>query len=298
MRSPRLTIGLITYNGARHIERSLESLLAQRFSDFKLLIFDNASEDGTSAICARVAAADPRVVHHRHPKTIPQSANFEAALAAAETEYFMWATDDDLWLEDFAEGCITHLDATQEAVSACTKVIFRDEAGRSTAARSTFTVRGTVRERLASYLANPRDNARLYGVYRTSALRQSYPSGICSFGYDWIIVALTLLQGAHIEVPTTSLVRTANAPGKYFGSFGRHFAGPSGLQGRLERLLPLLSTTLELRRRLPRAVWRHVFWKLVRLNLHQALLLIRWKIPSFEPIFVSLRRLDRALGNS
>ncbi len=57
---PRLTIGLITYNGATHIRPSIESILDQSYVDFELLIFDNASTDGTSEICAEYAATDPR----------------------------------------------------------------------------------------------------------------------------------------------------------------------------------------------------------------------------------------------
>ena len=54
------------YNGERFIRATLDSLLAQTFTDFELIITDNASTDGTEAICRRYVAKDSaRVVHAR-----------------------------------------------------------------------------------------------------------------------------------------------------------------------------------------------------------------------------------------
>ena len=44
---PRVTIGMPVFNGGRHLARSLDSLLSQTFTDFELLIADNASTDRT-----------------------------------------------------------------------------------------------------------------------------------------------------------------------------------------------------------------------------------------------------------
>ena len=59
--SPLVTIGLPVYNSERYLRQSLDSLLAQTYSDFVLIINDNASTDGTPRICEEYAAADPRV---------------------------------------------------------------------------------------------------------------------------------------------------------------------------------------------------------------------------------------------
>ncbi|MAP15434.1 MAG: glycosyl transferase [Oceanibulbus sp.] len=295
---PRLTIGLITYNGAGQISRSIESLLAQSYEDLELLIFDNASTDGTSEICARYAAKDPRVRHVIHPETISQSANFRGVLMAAKSELFMWATDDDVWGPNFAENCIVELDRHPNAVAACTKVRFRTETGAEYDARGTFTITGTSLERMKTYLSNPRDSARLYGVYRAEGLRRAYPEDVSVFGYDWMVVGLSMLEGDHIEAEGCELVRTANPPGKYFERFSRHFVRKQGLTGRISFILPLLPLTQVFKKYLPSRIWNGVKWKLVRLNLHQTMLLMKWKYPAFESVFRALRRLDRAIGNS
>lgn len=294
----RLTIGLISYNGADKISRSIDSLLAQSYKDLELLIFDNASTDGTSEICAEYAAKDPRVRHVIHAETISQSANFRGVLMAAESELFMWATDDDVWGRGFAEKCIAELDRHPDAVAACTKVRFRTEEGAEYDARGTFTITGTPLERMKIYLSNPRDSARLYGVYRADGLRRAYPEDVSVFGYDWMVVGLSMLEGDHIEAEGCELVRSANPQGKYFERFSRHFEREKGLMGRMSYILPLFPLTQVFKKYLPPPIWRHVKWKLVRLNLHQTLLLLKWKYPAFESVFRALRRIDRAIGNS
>jgi glycosyltransferase involved in cell wall biosynthesis len=57
----KLSIGLPVYNGEKFLEKCLDSLLAQTFSDFELIISDNASTDNTEAICRTYAAQDQRI---------------------------------------------------------------------------------------------------------------------------------------------------------------------------------------------------------------------------------------------
>ena len=69
-RVPRVSIAVPVYNGERYLRESLDGLLAQTFTDFELVIADNASTDGTETICREYAARDPRVReqlrHHPH----------------------------------------------------------------------------------------------------------------------------------------------------------------------------------------------------------------------------------------
>lgn len=295
---PRLTIGLIIYNGADSARTCIDSLLGQTYTDFELLIFDNGSTDGTSEICADYAAKDARVRHVRHPQTVPQSVNFRGVLMAAETEYFMWAADDDIWGARFAELCIAQLDVHPEAVACCTKVTFRYPDGDERPARGTFPIKGTPDERVEIYLRNPRDSARLYGVYRTKGLQASYPEGISMFAYDWLVVCLSMLQGDHLEVDEFQLLRSGHAPGKYFEKYDRHFVRDKGLTGTLSWALPLLPLSKALKVHLPASAWHKAFWRIMRLNALQMLLLLKWKFPVLEGTFAAAKRADQALVRS
>ena len=48
---PRISIGLPVYNGEKLLHKSIDSILSQTFTDFELIISDNASTDSTSVIC-------------------------------------------------------------------------------------------------------------------------------------------------------------------------------------------------------------------------------------------------------
>jgi glycosyltransferase involved in cell wall biosynthesis len=98
-----ITIGVPVYNGGDLIDGSLACLARQTFRDFKVLIFDNASSDGTAEIAQAWAARDSRFHHIRQPKNVGGIANFRDALLAADTPWFMWRADDDLSADDYIE---------------------------------------------------------------------------------------------------------------------------------------------------------------------------------------------------
>ncbi len=92
---PRVSIGMPVYNGEKFIRDALDSLLAQTFSDFELIISDNASTDDTEAICRDYAAKDVRIRYVRQAENLGAAANFKFVLDEAVGEYFMWAAHDD-----------------------------------------------------------------------------------------------------------------------------------------------------------------------------------------------------------
>ena len=67
---PRVSIGMPIYNGERYLRSALDSLLAQTFEAFEIIISDNASTDATPAICSAYAAKDPRIRYYRNERNI------------------------------------------------------------------------------------------------------------------------------------------------------------------------------------------------------------------------------------
>lgn len=298
MSSTKLTIGLITYNGAKTLRDSVDSLLNQTFTDFVLLIYDNASEDQTSEICEEYQSQDSRVRHVRHSNTVSQSENFRSVLLAAKSAYFMWATDDDIWRPHFAEHCISVLETRPAAVCACAQIAYIKSSGEALFSRSTHSIKGTSLERLKTFLHHPRDNGRLYGVYRTEVLQDAYSADLTAFGYDWAVVARTLEAGEHIGISRVGLFRSYNEPGKYFAKFDRHFTRIKGALGLFSRVLPMLPLTVQLwQHTRPQIRW-HLLGALTRMNIHQSLIKLRWKYPRFEASFRAFRKLDQIIFKS
>ena len=115
---PRLIIGMPVYNAARYVASAIDSILAQTFTDFTLMILDNASTDETERICREYAARDPRVVYHRNQTNIGVFGNFRLALSMAPpAEFFKWAAHDDLIGPTYLAKAVALLDQRPEAAS-------------------------------------------------------------------------------------------------------------------------------------------------------------------------------------
>ena len=89
------------YNGEKYIRDALDSLLAQTFTNFELIISDNASTDRTEQLCQEYTALDARIRCVRQPVNLGATANFQFVQSEAIGEYFMWAAHDDYWKPDF-----------------------------------------------------------------------------------------------------------------------------------------------------------------------------------------------------
>lgn len=127
---PRLSIGLPVYNGERYLRFALDSILNQTYSDFELLINDNASTDTTGLICQEYAARDPRVRYFRNVENVGAAANFNMVFERARGEYFKWAAADDIISPMFLEACMTVLERDPSVVLAYTKVDRIDSSGK------------------------------------------------------------------------------------------------------------------------------------------------------------------------
>src|SRR5688572_3563508 len=67
---PLVSIGLAVYNGEKYLREAIDSILAQTFTDYELIISDNASTDSTPEICQEYAARDLRIRYHRNATNI------------------------------------------------------------------------------------------------------------------------------------------------------------------------------------------------------------------------------------
>jgi glycosyltransferase involved in cell wall biosynthesis len=116
--SPRLTVGLPVYNGDAFLAEALESVLNQTYTDWQMIICDNASTDRTGEICRDFAARDSRIRYVRNEENIGLSRNHNKAFQLSNSELFKWVAHDDVCLPTFFERCIEALDANPTAAVA------------------------------------------------------------------------------------------------------------------------------------------------------------------------------------
>jgi glycosyltransferase involved in cell wall biosynthesis len=230
---PRLTVGVPAWNNGQTIARALESLLAQDLGDLRILVSDDGSRDDTAAICAAIAGRDPRLRVVRQPRNL-RYGNFGWLLEQADTEYFMWAAGDDRWLAGHAAACVAELDAHPGLVAAVPRVAFEHEGVALGLAQGTGALLGEPAANLARFLADPADNSRMYGVFRTAAAQRSFPR-IGFHAWDWGYSAATLRFGGHAEIPEVLMVRD-KTPTERYVAMVREDA-----HGFVDRVLPVLA---------------------------------------------------------
>ena len=109
---PRVSIGLPVRNGARYLGEAVDSLLRQTYTDFELIISDNASTDQTEAICRAYVARDPRVRYYRSSQDVGLANNYNYLFIRARGEYFKWAAADDVHEPDYLADAWTSWSAT------------------------------------------------------------------------------------------------------------------------------------------------------------------------------------------
>ena len=198
---PLVSIGMPLYNAERHVAEALDSLLAQDYADFEVIVSDNASSDATESICRAYAARDPRISYHRSETNRGAVWNFNRVRELARGECFMWAAHDDLRAPRFISSCVAALEARPEAVMCCTEVGFIDDSGKEIEpwVELVRPVGKTTRSRVSA-IARARYWLDVYGLIRGSALAQTRPAQPV-WGFDVVTEMELCLRGPVALVP-------------------------------------------------------------------------------------------------
>lgn len=170
IKNPILTIGMPVFNDVQYIEKSLQSILNQTFFKFKLIISDDFSTDGSQQICESYARKDSRIEYIRQVKNIGISKNMQFLLSKSNTEYFMWAGDDDLYDSAFIEKLIYEL-SISKSISVFCNFGTIDEKDKIIKEYFDFNYSSSNRkQRLSGFIKNAHD-AFGYGIFRTNSIR-------------------------------------------------------------------------------------------------------------------------------
>lgn len=161
-------IGLPVYNGARFLASALESLLAQDFTDFEIVVTDNASTDDSLAIARSFARADSRVRVHHEPTNRGAAWNFNEAFRLSRGKYFKWAAHDDRYEPTFLGRCLEALERNPDVTLAYTQTLDIDEDDRVLCRRPAPDVarEREARDRLRSFLRVPTPCFEVFGLFR------------------------------------------------------------------------------------------------------------------------------------
>jgi len=212
LRQPRVSVGLPVHNGESYLAEALDSLLAQTFTNFEIVISDNASTDATAEICIEYAEKDPRVRYFRNAENLGLAPNFNRTFELAHGEYFRWHAHDDVCEPTLLEQCVAALEANPAAAMVYPAVSVIDETGAPLAERPTWAddsqrYDGAVVDRFRRFVRPDRGSSIgifIFGLYRTVALRNTR----LMMSHQWAdetCLAEVLLEGPLIHIPAPLL---------------------------------------------------------------------------------------------
>jgi hypothetical protein len=95
---PTVSVLMPTYDGERFLRPAIESILNQTFSDFELIVVDDASTDSTPQILAELRDKDPRLIVLTNDRNLGIAGATNRALAAARGQYVALQDHDDISL--------------------------------------------------------------------------------------------------------------------------------------------------------------------------------------------------------
>jgi len=190
-----LSIGMPVYNGENVIKKSLDSLLSQSFTDFELIISDNASTDSTEDICRNYAALDNRIKYIRQDNNLGMYSNFLYVLEMATGKYFMWNAADDCRSPDYIECNIEFLESNPEFVASTSPNCYEGEE-ELFHKHIQFEIEGNLYERLKILLVNCwHSHGLFYALIRLSILREINLPKHPFIAEDWLIDMYLLTKG-------------------------------------------------------------------------------------------------------
>ena len=130
-----MTKGLVsvimpTYNCGNFIAETLDSIKAQTYENWEVVIIDDCSTDNTKEIVDSYSALDPRIKYHCLDKNSGAAVARTVAMQNADGEYMAFCDSDDLWLPEKLEKQLAFMNENGYAFS-CTAYEQIDEESKS-----------------------------------------------------------------------------------------------------------------------------------------------------------------------
>jgi Glycosyl transferase family 2 len=171
---PKVSIGLAVFNGERYIQEALDSILTQTFTDFEVIIADNASTDRTGEICQDYAAKDSRFHYHRNPTNIGGINNENLTVHLAQGQYFRLAAYDDILAPDLLQECVQVLDSHPEIVLCYSRTVVIDAQGdRGATIDQSLATSPDAKQRFYQIASSEHTCEASYALIRAEALRKT-----------------------------------------------------------------------------------------------------------------------------
>lgn len=224
--TPRVSLGMPLFNAERYLAKAFDSLLAQDYRDFEIIVCDNASTDRTWEICEKYALIDRRIRLFGNDKNHGAAYNYNRTVELARGQLFKWVAHDDICAPTLLGRCVAALDeAGSQAVLAYPQTMLIDDDGAEIGPyRDGLDLRSPRRyRRVARFARNWSLCNAVFGVVRTDVLRTT---GMIRpyLSSDVALLAELAALGQFHEVPQQLFRRRIHAESSRQGEKSLHEA--------------------------------------------------------------------------
>jgi glycosyltransferase involved in cell wall biosynthesis len=115
MEEPLVSVIMPTYNGAKYIAESIESIISQTYKNWELIITDDCSSDGSQTIIKEYASKDARIRGFYFEENQGPGATRNKCISEAQGRYLAFCDSDDRWLPEKLEKQIAFMQANDYA---------------------------------------------------------------------------------------------------------------------------------------------------------------------------------------
>lgn len=228
--APLVSVCLMTYKRPHYLRGTIEAWLAQTFKDFELIISDDDPQSAESrAIAEEYARKDSRVRYFRQEKNLNAPGCYRFIAQQARGEYFIWASDDDLWDKRFLEDCLTVFRTHPETVLVFADMVDIDKDGKEMGRidpQQYMPLTPGLYERLKQHMMLYMDDGKLqliFGLWKRSAVLRDplfgpnvrddrYPY---YWGFDNYLVFRSITNGPVGFVPKKRFFRRSRVLDEY-----------------------------------------------------------------------------------
>ncbi|MGB4268685.1 MAG: glycosyltransferase [Spirochaetota bacterium] len=205
---PTVSIGMPVYNGHRFIREALDSVLAQTFTDYELIISDNASDDDTQLICNEYCKKYSRIKYVRHKKNLGPYWNFNFVTQNAKGKFITLLAHDDILEPMFLEKTVKYMLQEPSAVLVASDFQIIDQNGTELGVEKLTKIRGDIdwEKRFVEFFKYPISNVFfcIYGLMKTEICKsvyQSAPEPKIATGSELPILARFAIAGEIVAIP-------------------------------------------------------------------------------------------------
>jgi GT2 family glycosyltransferase len=206
---PRVVFGVPIYNPGESLVEALETLLAQTYRDYAIVVVDDSTTDEAGLVVDHYAAGQRDIIYEHNRERLGMAGNWRRAFTLANErfggfELFAWGSDHDVWHPRWLEVLVNALDADPGAVLAYPLSwrigddgdVFRASGRFDTAA---IEAPGS---RLTAVIDGMAAGTMVYGLYRAHALARA--GVFLNFlAPDRLLLTELSLYGPFVQVPET-----------------------------------------------------------------------------------------------